>query len=152
MLAFNASIKEDKDYFYFGKYEVDDLVIKKETGRVFLKERGKNHILNSCADNSSTFLDAIFTAANYLAEIPLGIDVSSDPRVCAFSEQCSKLAGGIEHLNFIIKKYFFARKKYLSRNKSVVANAELMVFYHFFKVAICVLKRSKITNCDLRPL
>lgn len=99
-ITFNKVIRQDGHYYYFGRCEADDLVIEKSTGHVLLKMYAKDHILNSCASNSSKFLDALFIAASYLAQFPIGADVSKEEDVCVVSAQCAVVAGGETHINF----------------------------------------------------
>jgi hypothetical protein len=94
MLSFAKKTDEDAAYFYFGNFEVDDMVIEKKSGQVLLKENGKNHILYACASSGSAFLDAVYAAASFLAAVPLGADVSEHPDVCNVSATCAAHAGG----------------------------------------------------------
>jgi hypothetical protein len=94
MLSFSKKTDEDAAYFYFGNFEVDDMVIEKKSGQVLLKENGKNHILYACASSGSAFLDAVYAAASFLAAVPLGEDVSEQPDVCNVSAKCAAHAGG----------------------------------------------------------
>lgn len=94
MINFISEPNEKGEYLFFGRFDADDLVIHKKTGRVQLKEFGKAHILCDCAENSALFLDALYCSAMHLGQIPLGAEEEEDPAiVCDKARECSIKAG-----------------------------------------------------------
>ena len=94
MITLNEKIKEDIHFYYFGKFEEDNLVINKVTSAIELLELGQFHKLSHCAINAERFLDAIYEAALFLSKISMDDDVSEHPEVCVISKRCAELAGG----------------------------------------------------------
>ena len=101
MVNFVSELNEKGGYLFFGRFDADDLVIDKRTGKVQLKESGQAHILCDCAENSALFLDAIYCSAMHMGQIPLGAEEDEDQAlVCDKAMECSAKAGGEAYLTF----------------------------------------------------
>lgn len=101
MVTLNNKIKEDNKYYFFGRFEVDNLVIEKDTGIIKLLEYEINHEMQVCAENSSKFLDALIVAAKHFRNCLFSDDLFDDQvEVCKVAKECADLAGGDKYLDF----------------------------------------------------
>lgn len=66
MITFDEQIEEKGRFIFFGRFEVDDLAVDLITGSVVMLECGLDHILYDCAQNDSSFLEAILNTAVFL--------------------------------------------------------------------------------------
>ncbi|WP_156305467.1 hypothetical protein [Sphingobacterium endophyticum] len=66
MITFDERIEEKGRFIFFGRFEVDDLAVDLITGSVVMLKCGLDHILYDCAQNDSSFLEAILNTAVFL--------------------------------------------------------------------------------------
>ncbi len=102
MITFNIDPEEDEDYYFFGCFEVDYLVINKNLKTIEMLEYGEqDHVLCKCASSSSRFLEAILLAAQFAEKC--GSDEvlynDKDANILVI-EECASLAGGDEYIDF----------------------------------------------------
>jgi hypothetical protein len=102
MITFDIAPFEDKDYFFFGLFDVDHLVMSSKTGEILLVDyEAPNHIMQYCARNSECFLTAILEAAKFLEQLPYDDDLRDDQiKICEMASYCSNLAGGDKYKVF----------------------------------------------------
>jgi hypothetical protein len=101
MVTFLEKIEEERDYLSFGKFEIDDLVIKKSTGNILMLGEGKDHVLYPCAQNGDKFLDALLIAANFFEMRSMDDVLYEDQQLtCQLAIECSEIAGGVEYEDF----------------------------------------------------
>jgi len=101
MIEFDSEIKEDSNFYYFGMFESDYLVINKISHRVQLINHYKT-LLCECAVDGKSFLYAFL---EYF-KIPENFYEMSDKEDFNFrverSKKCSELSGGF---NFFTTEY-----------------------------------------------
>lgn len=102
MITFDIEPFEDENYYYFGLFEIDFLVINKKTGEILLVDYDDiNHVIFHCAINGNNFLDAILMAAKFLERLPFDDHLRHDQvQIYNIAETCSHLAGGNKYLDF----------------------------------------------------
>ena len=102
MVTFDIEPKEGSEYFLFGRFEGDHMVINNRTGEIEQQEYGRvNHVLSKAAQNSSRFLDAMLEAAKFLDACGVDDDLYEDQdAINAVAEKCSQLAGGQDYIDF----------------------------------------------------
>lgn len=94
MIGFDERIEQNEEYMFFGKFEVDDLAIKKSLGTVVLLENGLDYVVYQCASSGSNFLDAIIVAAGYLEKRAVDDNLYENQELtCKIAEECAEIAG-----------------------------------------------------------
>jgi hypothetical protein len=102
MITFDIEPFENEDYFAFGRFEVDYLVISKRTGEIkLIDHEDVNNIMYDCASDSSSFLKAILAAAAFLDKLPYDDNLANDQKqICEMAGNCSRIAGGNKYNGF----------------------------------------------------
>lgn len=101
MIEFNSQITEDENFYYFGMFETDDLVINKKNKRVQMIDYYKNLIVE-CAIDEISFIHAIF---EYF-RIPANFYEFTNEEDKEFAKKrilkCTQLAGGENFKQFYV--------------------------------------------------
>lgn len=101
MIHFQEELLENENYFLFGNFAGDALCIDKSNKNIVLIDEQTGDQLLFCASNSSTFLNAILFASNFLSEKIIKLDFGDDQAAsCHYACQASTIAGGSEYLDF----------------------------------------------------
>lgn len=101
MVSFNQEIISDKFFFRIGKFEIDDLVIKKEDGEVLILEASTEYTLWHCAYSSDNFLKAILYCVDVFNDNILIPERYNDIETLKVkAKECADLAGGLKYLSF----------------------------------------------------
>jgi len=101
MITFDKKIKETNKYIFFGRFEIDDLVIDKITGRVVMLESGMEHVLYECSKNDSEFLTAIFNVAVFLERRSTDDALYENEELnIQMAEEFGDIAGGSTYYDF----------------------------------------------------
>jgi hypothetical protein len=102
MITFDIEPFDHEDYFVFGRFEIDFLVISKRTGEIkLIDHEDESNIMYECASGSSVFLKAILEAAAFLDKLPYKNNLANDQKqICEMAESCSSIAGGNKYIGF----------------------------------------------------
>lgn len=101
MITFDERIEEKGRFIFFGRYEVDDLAVDLITGRVVMLECGLDHILYDCAQNDSSFLEAILNIAVFLEKRSVEEGLFKDEELnIQMAEEFGNIAGGEKYYDF----------------------------------------------------
>ncbi|MEN0052893.1 MAG: hypothetical protein AAGC65_04455 [Mucilaginibacter sp.] len=96
----------DKPYrndnrIFFGKFEVDDLVIDIPTGEVRCFESKSTHLLWACAKSGGHFLSSLYEAASFLEKRMLDNELYENEDIGQdVARYCAELAGGNQYVDF----------------------------------------------------
>lgn len=101
MITFNAIIEETENYIYFGKFEIDNLVIEKITGKILMKEYDTDHIFYECAQNDSLFLKALLSIATFIEKSSFDEKLRDNVALnIQMAEEFGDIAGGEDYYFF----------------------------------------------------
>ena len=102
MITFDIEPEEDEDYYVFGAFEADILAINKNLKTIEMLEYGTDdHVLCKCAQNSSSFLDAVIEAAHFAEKCSSDQTLYQNKKALSVViEKCGELAGGEDYLDF----------------------------------------------------
>jgi hypothetical protein len=101
MITFNEVIEETENYIYFGKFEIDNLVIDKITGKILMEEYDTDHIFNECAQNDTLFLKALLSVAAFLEKSSTDEKLhDNDALNIQMAEEFGDIAGGEDYYFF----------------------------------------------------
>lgn len=101
ILSFANEISENEDHFFIGNVEADILAINKVTHEIqVLDYTNVNWVINGCASNGGTLLDALFQCIIFFSKsIDLG-EEEKDKLAYEYVLSCSEKAGGEKYLDF----------------------------------------------------
>src|SRR5690606_17427619 len=101
MITFDERIDEKGRFIFFGRFEVDDLAVDLTTGSVVMLECGLDHILYDCAQNDSSFLEAILNTAVFLERrsVEEGLYENEELNI-QMAEEFGDIAGGEKYYDF----------------------------------------------------
>lgn len=101
MIKFDERIEEKGRFFFFGRFEVDDLAVDITTGGVVMLECGLDHILYDCAQNDSSFLEAILNTAVFLERRSVEDGLYENEELNnQMAEEFGDIAGGEKYYDF----------------------------------------------------
>lgn len=101
MISFLDRTKLKGERTFFGKFEVDDLVVDHFSGEIRCYEEDSNHMLSRCAIDGSSFFDALIEAASFLMERMVNEELYNDQvKNEEIANKCAELAGGVEFKDF----------------------------------------------------
>lgn len=101
MITFLEEAHETAQYLFFGKFEVDDLVIDLTTREILLLEEDSANILLYCAKNSSSFLEAILSMSKFLSKRGFDEQLYQDEKAnLLMAAAAGNLAGGAKYADF----------------------------------------------------
>jgi len=102
MITFDIEPEEDESYFVFGRFEVDYLAENRNLKTIEMLEYGtEDYVLYECAQNASSFLEAILEAAKFMEKKGFDDDLYNDQTLCnQVAEECGKIAGGPQYYDF----------------------------------------------------
>lgn len=101
MITFDERIEDKRRFLFFGRFEVDDLAVDITTGGVVMLECGLDHILYDCAQNDSSFLEAILNTAVFLERrcFEEGLYENEEVNI-QMAEEFGDIAGGEKYYDF----------------------------------------------------
>jgi hypothetical protein len=104
MFRFLAAPRALDDRLQIGVFEVDPVTIDLASGEVLVEESGvPGHWLWHCTADTSTFLEALVRAAQYLEGRGSGGELWEDQRRARrVAEECATAAGGDRYLPFYL--------------------------------------------------
>ena len=110
LITFNESVRQDLDFYYIGKVEVDHLVINKTTNEIQVLEFDdpRNHLWD-CAKNGEKFLDALIKCVSFSNQCMFDDDLYNDSNaILKAAKEYSIVAGGEKYEEFykMILGYF----------------------------------------------
>ncbi|MFT3822677.1 MAG: hypothetical protein QM731_02110 [Chitinophagaceae bacterium] len=101
MIEFNEGVKKLKDFWVFGRFEIDELAINTTSGEIVLIEELTNKTLLYCAKNSSAFLEALVFIGRFLEKRVVDDTLFEDESInIAIAEKSAEIAGGNKYFNF----------------------------------------------------
>ena len=101
MITFDERIEEKGRFIFFGRFEVDDLAVDLITGSVVMLECGLDHILYDCAQNDSSFLEAILNTAIFLERRSVEEGLYENEELNnQMAEEFGDIAGGEKYYDF----------------------------------------------------
>jgi hypothetical protein len=99
-IKFYSEIDERPDYYIVGQMEADWLIVDKITGIVRVVELYTGIDIWECAINGSIFLEIMLMIKKFIAKTVFD-DLWDDQNItCMMSEECSRVAGGEQFLEF----------------------------------------------------
>lgn len=101
MIKFDERVEVKGRFIFTGRFEVDDLAIDLTTGSVVMLECGLEHILYNCAQNDSSFLEAILNIAVFLERrtVEEGLYENEELNI-QMAEEFGDIAGGEKYYDF----------------------------------------------------
>lgn len=100
-VTFNNEIQETNQYYIFGRYDGQDLILDKSTDEIKWKEYGIEHILAVCAINGESFLEALYCAALHITKTMTNKVAWDDQQErCSTAHICGIVAGGDKYEGF----------------------------------------------------
>jgi len=101
MIGFDDRIKNIGEYTFFGRFEIDHLVINTTFGTILMIENGSDHVLYECAQSGEKFLDALVIAAGFLEKRAMDDKLYDDQVLtCKIAEECGNIAGSPSCVDF----------------------------------------------------
>jgi hypothetical protein len=102
MITFDIELFETSNYYIFGRFEMDLLVLDKKSREIkMLDYEAIDYVICHCAKNSSLFLDSILIAAEFMEKLPYDDDLAnSQLELCKMANLCAEKAGGNSYNNF----------------------------------------------------
>lgn len=101
MIRFDERIEEKGRFVFFGRFEVDNLVIDITSGSVIMLECGLDHVLYDCAQNDSSFLEAILNTAVFLERRSVEDGLYENEELNnQMAEEFGDIAGGEKYYDF----------------------------------------------------
>lgn len=96
LITFKSAIQEDRNYYYVGNHEADELALNKKSGEIELREYGTDYTISYCSKNGAMFLDALLIFANSVAKNPF----NQEENACEIALLCSNMAGGNKYYDY----------------------------------------------------
>ena len=103
MITFNTEIQKMDDYLVFGKDEIDHLAIDTRTGEIVVLDEVSMRLMQYCAKDSASFLDAIIIMAKFLKKRGVDDNLYEDEAAnLAVAKTCTTLAGGEKYSDYYV--------------------------------------------------
>ena len=102
MISFDVEPEAKADYFIFGRFEMDLMVINNKTSEIEQREHGmESHVLGVAAANGESFMGALLEVARFFNARVLDDGLWEDyDATNAVALKCSEVAGGVKYLGF----------------------------------------------------
>jgi len=101
LIRFNNVLKDNDNFIFIGKIEIDDIILNKETFEIEVYEFGTKHFLWSCAKNASTFLESLIICNtffnNRIIDDGLWENMQETSKVI---KDCTNIVGGTKYSDF----------------------------------------------------
>jgi hypothetical protein len=108
MITFPPWPLKTKRGWHVGYEEVDPILLDSETGEVWLKEYGEDHIVGYCAKDSDRFLEALLAVVRLVSESEARGESNKEFNRRGAAQTCAAVAGGDRYYSFY-RSVFAAR-------------------------------------------